>query len=42
MGWDSALFLSLITDSLMLTWIVVPAVLLGIVVGAYLVDEVRR
>ena len=34
MGWDSALFLSLITDSLMLTWIVVPAVLLGIVVGA--------
>jgi len=34
MGWDNALFLSLITDSLMLTWIVVPAVLLGIVVGA--------
>ncbi|GEO38010.1 putative tricarboxylic transport membrane protein [Skermanella aerolata] len=34
MGWDNALLLSLITDTLMLTWIVVPAVLLGIVVGA--------
>ena len=34
MGWDSALLLSLAVDAVMLTWVVVPAVLLGILVGA--------
>lgn len=34
MGWDSSLFLSLMLDAVMLSWIIIPAVLLGIVVGA--------
>ncbi|TVQ28829.1 MAG: hypothetical protein EA356_18085 [Geminicoccaceae bacterium] len=34
MGWDTALFVGLLGHSLGLLWIIVPAVLLGIVVGA--------
>jgi len=34
MGWDPSLFLDLSLDSLKLIWIIVPAVLLGILVGA--------
>jgi putative tricarboxylic transport membrane protein len=34
MGWDPSLFLDLTIDALKLTWIIVPAVLVGIVVGA--------
>lgn len=34
MGWDPGLFLDLALGSLALTWIIAPAVLLGIVVGA--------
>jgi putative tricarboxylic transport membrane protein len=34
MGWDSALFAELIINAFSLSWIIVPAVLLGILVGA--------
>jgi putative tricarboxylic transport membrane protein len=33
-GWDTALFLDLTLDAFKLSWIIVPAVLIGIVVGA--------
>ncbi|HVL73857.1 MAG TPA: tripartite tricarboxylate transporter permease [Beijerinckiaceae bacterium] len=34
MGWDTALFLNLTLDAFKLTWVIVPAVLIGILVGA--------
>ena len=34
MGWDSALFAELIINAFSLSWIIVPALLLGILVGA--------
>ncbi len=34
MGWDSALFFNLFLQSLSLWWVIIPAVLLGILVGA--------
>jgi putative tricarboxylic transport membrane protein len=34
MGWDTALFLNLTIDAFALSWVMIPAVLLGILVGA--------
>ena len=34
MGWDGALYLELLGNSVELLWVIVPAVLFGIVIGA--------